>query len=106
SAVSVHRGSFESRTACLDPQNTARRANIPGKDGGRSKKVRAWNSGPQPEAHAEQLPVCPSAQGGWIRQTGWVFAVRRGLLNGFSCGDTLAGRLSTAQGVVGRWCEP
>jgi hypothetical protein len=28
------------------------------------------------------------------------------LVNGFPCGDPLAGHLSTAQGVVGRWCEP
>jgi len=33
SAVSVHRAPFDSRTACLDWQNTADRAEIPGKDG-------------------------------------------------------------------------
>jgi hypothetical protein len=44
SVVSVHQGLFESRTACLDPQNTADRAEIPGKDGGRSQKVLAPSS--------------------------------------------------------------
>ena len=45
SAVSVHREPFESCTAGLDPQNTAHRAEIPGKDGGCSQKVPAPSSG-------------------------------------------------------------
>ncbi|MEI7903394.1 MAG: hypothetical protein WCK89_24405, partial [bacterium] len=42
----------------------------------------------------------PSAQGRGIRQAGRIFAVRCGLLNGFPCGDPLAGLLSTPQAVV------
>ena len=48
----------------------------------------------------------PSAQGRGIRQTGWVFAVRYGLLNRFLCGDPLTRLLSTVQSVVSRWYEP
>ena len=32
--------------------------------------------------------------------------MRRGLLHGFPCGDPLTRFLSTAQGIVGRRCEP
>jgi len=46
-----------------------------------------------PPAHAEQAPMCPSAQSGWIGQARWIFTVRRCLLNGITCGDALTGLL-------------
>jgi hypothetical protein len=63
-------------------------------------------SGFSPAAKAEQSAACPPAQGRGIRQTGGIFAVWRGLLNRFPCGEPLTGILSTAQSVVCRWCEP
>jgi len=62
SAVSVHRARCDSRTACLNWQNTAERAQIPGKDGGRPRKVLALGSDLDPAPQAEQSPLCcPSA---------------------------------------------
>ena len=69
SAVSTRREPVDSRTSCLDRQNTAERAQIPGKDGGCLQKVLALDSGLDPAPHAEQSPLCPSAHGGWIGQT-------------------------------------
>ena len=80
----------------------AERAQIPGEDGGRPQKVVAAGSDLDPAPQAEQSPLCPSADGRGIRQTGRIYAVRCGLLSGFAGGDPLAGLLSATQGVVPR----
>ena len=59
-----------------------------------------------PAAQAEQSPLCPSAHGRGIRQTGRVFAVGCGLLGGVAAGDPLAGLLSATQGVVPGRSQP
>ncbi len=100
SAVSTRREPGDSRTSCLDRQNTAERTQIPGKDGGRPQKVLALSSGPHPAPHAEQAPLCPSAHGGWIGQACRIFAVRRCLLGRITGGDQLPGLLSAMQAVV------
>ena len=42
--------------------------------------------------------MCPSAQSGWIGRARRIFAVWRGLLNGNTGGDALAGLLAATQG--------
>jgi hypothetical protein len=59
--------------------------------------MRANGSSFHPAAHAKQATLCPSAQGGWIGRTRRIFAVRRCLLNGITCGDAFTGLLSTTQ---------
>ena len=81
-------------------QNTTERAQIPGKDGGCVQKVPVFNSGLDPAPQAEPSPVCPSAQGRWIRRPCRISAVRYGLLGGLASGDPLAGLLSAVQAVV------
>ena len=100
SAVSTRREPGDSWTSCLDRQNTADRAEIPGKDGGCPQKVHAMSSGRQPAPHAEQSTLCPSAHGRGIRQTGRILAVRCCLLGGLAGGDPLTGLLSAMQAVV------
>src|ERR1700674_2934285 len=78
----------------------------PGREGGGREKVQAGASGLSPAAEAEQSTACPPAQGRGIRQTGGIFTVRRGLLNGFAGGNPLTRLLSTAQSVLPRRCEP
>jgi len=68
--------------------------------------VHTGAAGLSPAAKAEQSTACPPAQGGGIRQTGGIFAVRCGLLNGFPGGEPLTRFLSTTQRVVCRRCEP
>ncbi len=90
----------DSWTACLDWQNTADRAEIPGKDGGCPQKGRPDDSGGQPAPHAEQATLCPSAHARGIRQTGWIFAVRCGLFSRLAGGDPFTGLLSAMEGIV------
>jgi hypothetical protein len=52
SAVSTHQELGYSRTAGLRSQNTADRAQIPGKDGGRRRKLITEDSGRNPGPHA------------------------------------------------------
>ena len=59
--------------------------------------MRANGSSFHPAAHAKQATSCPSAQGGWIGRTRRIFAVRRCLLNGITCGDAFTGLPSTTQ---------
>ena len=73
---------------------------------GAHKKRGADGASLHPATQAEQSPVCPPAQSGRIRQARRIFAVRRGLLNGFAGGDALTGLLSTAQSVMPRRCQP
>jgi hypothetical protein len=66
--------------------------------------VLALGSSPHPAPHADQSPPCPSAQGGWIGQACWIFAVRCCLLGRITGADPLAGLLSTVQAVVPGRC--
>ena len=50
--------------------------------------------------------MCPSTDGGWIGQTCWVFAVRRGLLGGITGGDVITGLLPAVKAVVAGWRQP
>ena len=50
--------------------------------------------------------MCPSAQSGWIGRARRIFAVRRCLLNGITCGDALTGLLPATQGERRRRREP
>src|SRR5436305_9833993 len=68
--------------------------------------MRADGASPHPATQAEQSPACPPAQSRGIRQTGGIFAVRRGLLNGFAGGNPLTRLVSAAQSVLPRRCEP
>ena len=63
-------------------------------------------SGLDPAQQADQSPLCPSAQGGWIRQACRIFTVRCGLFGGIAGRDPLAGLLSAAQGVVPERHQP
>jgi hypothetical protein len=100
SAVSTRRERGDSRTSCLDRQNTAERAQVPGNNGGCSQKVLALTSGPHPTPHREQSPLCPSTHGGWIGQACRIFAVRYCLFGRVTGADPLTGLLSTMQAVV------
>src|SRR5229473_3608931 len=100
SAVSTRRDPGDSWTSCLDRQNTAERAQIPGKESGCSQKVLASSAGPHPAPHAEQSPLGPSAQGGWIGQACLIFAVRCRLFGRIIGADPLAGLRSTMQAVM------
>ena len=93
-------------TSCLQRQNTAERAQIPGKDGGCLQKAVAWRAELHPAPHAEQSPLCPSAQGGWIGQACGIFAVRCCVFATVAGGDPRAGLLSTVQAVVPARREP
>ena len=66
----------------------------------------ALSSGAQPAPQAEQSPLCPSAQGGWIGQARRIFTVRRCLLDRITGGDPLAGPLSTEQAVMAGRRQP
>ena len=66
----------------------------------------ADGSGLHPEEHAEQATLCPSAESGWIGRARRIFAVRRGLLNGSTCGDMLTRLLSATQGERRRRRQP
>src|ERR1043166_7774586 len=57
---------------------------------GSRKKYAPMASSLPPAAHAEQAPLCPSAQRGWIGRARRILAVRRRLLHGISGGDALA----------------
>ena len=50
--------------------------------------------------------MCPSAQSGWIGRARRIFAVRRCLLNGSTCGDVLTGLLPALQAERRRRSEP
>jgi hypothetical protein len=50
--------------------------------------------------------MCPSAQRGWIGRARRIFAVRRCLLNGITCGDALTGLLPAMQAERRRRSEP
>ena len=50
--------------------------------------------------------MCPSAQSGWIGRARRIFAVRRCLLNGITCGDVLTGLLPAMQAERRRGHEP
>jgi hypothetical protein len=50
--------------------------------------------------------VCPSAQSGRIGRSRRIFAMRRGLLNGITCGDVLTGLLSATQAEMTRRRQP
>ena len=50
--------------------------------------------------------MCPAAQGGGIGRARRIFAVRRGLLNGIACGDTLTGFLPATQAERRRRRQP
>ncbi len=50
--------------------------------------------------------MCPSAQRGWIGRARRIFAVRRRLLNGITCGDALTGLLPAMQAERRRRSEP
>src|SRR5581483_3603058 len=95
SAVSTRRELDDSRTSCLERQNTADRAKIPGNDGGRPQKVGADGASLDPATQAEQSAVCPPAQSGRIRRARRIFAVRRCLLHGIAGGDAPTCLLST-----------
>jgi hypothetical protein len=103
SVVSVRREHDDSRTSCLERQNTAECAQIPGKDGGRPQKVPFFDSGLEPTAQADKSSLCPSADGGWIWQARRVLAVRRGPFGGITGREVIACLLSAMKAVAAGW---
>ena len=63
-------------------------------------------AGGHPAAHAEQAPMCPSAQSGWIGRARRIFAVRPCLLDGITCGDARTGLLPALQAERRRRSKP
>src|SRR4029453_439139 len=68
--------------------------------------MRADDSGLHPATHAEQTPVGPSPQSGWIGQSRQIFAVRSRLLNTLPCGDAVTRLLSAMQAEMTRRHQP
>src|SRR6516225_2488921 len=64
SVFSTRRERVDSRTSCLDRQNTAEGAQIPGEDGGCPQKVLVFDSGLDPAPQADEPPLRPSTDGG------------------------------------------
>ena len=81
--------------SCLERQNTAQRAQIPGKDGGAWQKLLILAAAPAP--HTQQPPPAPSKYGGWIGQARGVSTVRRCLLGNDAGADSVACLLATPQ---------
>jgi hypothetical protein len=105
-AASAHRVPRASRTFCLEPQHTADRTQIPGKDGGCCKKVITCHCCFCPTAQAEHSSSYPAAQRRRIRQARGILAVWRCLLGRFTSCDPFAALLSATQTVVSRRHQP
>jgi hypothetical protein len=96
----------ESRTSCLEWQNTAECPEIPGNDGGSLQKEIVGRSGFDPAVEGEQAKLCPTAQGGWIGRTRKIMAVGDCLFEGCAGGKLFTGQLPTTQGENRRWSKP
>jgi hypothetical protein len=68
--------------------------------------VLVFDSGLDPAPQADESPFCPSTDGGWIGQTCWVFAVRRGLLGHIAGGDVLTSLLPAVKAIVAGRRQP
>ena len=66
----------------------------------------ALASGLKPTPKADQSSLCPSADGGWIRQARRILALRRSLFGSITGGEVLACLLPAMQAVVARWRQP
>jgi hypothetical protein len=81
----------DSRTSCLERQNTAECTEIPGKDGGASKKVLLRPD----QHHTQQSPPATATYRGCVGQACGVTAVRGCLLGRITGADSLACLLAT-----------
>jgi len=105
-AVSSRREPGDSRTTCLDGQNTAECCKIPGKDGGRTKKTLSGDAGLQPAGKSEQTMLEPSSERGRIGAAGRVVTVRGRSLQRLAGRDALARQLAAAHTERRRWRLP
>src|SRR5262245_42393234 len=105
SAASTRRELVGSRASCLDAQNTADRAQIPGNDGGFPHKVLTETCA-RPAPQGDQPSSCPSPERRRIGQARRILAMWCSVLDRIAGTHLLTGLLATRQRVLRRWREP